>query len=596
MVSAAKRKDAVSSSVFGIAVTAVNNIATAGSLSDFGLHCIRECAADTVVVFVHGILSSGETAWGSPSWPDLLADDQDLEKVGVYVVTYETGLRSRTYGIADVADYLREHLRLSKLLEKPKIVFVCHSMGGIVVRRFLVANQAELIAKQPSIGLFLVASPSLGSRDANMLSVLSFVLQHTQAAALRFSQANTSLDELHRDFRALLSSGKPSIEGRELTEDRPIAVKRWLGLWRQVVEPFAAGQYFYKRGFEPFKVPGSDHVSIVKPLYTGAIQHLMLKNFILGFIHPHNASLLAPVDEQETLKAYRAIAELHQGIARVMSKPVALGKLQHAIFETRQYIERRRRREPRDLEAERLLAKLWNDCGNALQKFDAGLASLCWIKGHGWADERLWTDPRFANLPVELDDMLQRLHEAMSRQADEMPTTVEESRKALVAMSKTLDDFDEAAPAMADVLKQPGLKTGPLHSITHRMTDKNTMEFLGLGRKVTVSDLVTLPADDRGTIEAFEEGMRELKRGFEAIIANGLRSQEDEDKLIEISSQMGTNLNFVLGIIENNFGVPLMDHYGAQRMIAEYAMQETQRRDAARKRAAMVGLDHSRLN
>jgi hypothetical protein len=547
-------------------------------------------------VFVHGILSSGETAWGSPSWPDLLAAERDLENVGVFVVTYQTGLRSRTYGIADVADYLREHLRLSKLLEKPRIVFVCHSMGGIVVRRFLVANQADLIAKQPSIGLFLVASPSLGSRDANMLSVLSFVLQHTQAAALRFSQANTSLDELHRDFRALLSSGRLSIEGRELIEDRPIAVKRWLGLWRQVVEPFAAAQYFYKPGFEPFKVPGSDHVSIVKPLYTGAIQHLMLKSFILEFIHPYNASLLEPVDEQETLKAYTAIAELHQGIARVVSKPEALGKLQHAIFETRQYTERRRRREPRDLEAERLLANLWIDCGNALQKFDAGLASLCWIKGHGWADERLWTDPRFANLPVELDDMLQRLHDAMSRQADEMPMTIEESRKALVAMSKALDDFDKAAPAMADVLKQPGLKTGRLHSVTHRMTDKNTIEFSGMGSKVTVNDLVNLPADDRRTIAAFEEGMRKLKSEFEVIIAKGRRSQQDDDELIAISSQMGTDLNFVLGIIENRFGVPLQDHYAAQRMIAEYAMQEAQKRDEARKRAAMAGLGHSRLN
>jgi pimeloyl-ACP methyl ester carboxylesterase len=233
-----------------------------------------------VIVFVHGILSSGESAWGQPSWPELLAAESEFDGIGIYVFTYQTSLRSRTYGIADVAEFLREHLRLNNLLAMRKIVFVCHSMGGIAVRRYLVANQRELIAKKLKIGLLLVASPSLGSRDANMLSLLSFALQHTQAAVLRFSQANTSLDELHRDFRTLLAGGELSVEGRELTEDRPIAIKRWFGLWRQVVEPFAASQYFTSPGCEPFRVPGSDHASIVKPLQNDAVQHLMLKRFI----------------------------------------------------------------------------------------------------------------------------------------------------------------------------------------------------------------------------------------------------------------------------------------------------------------------------
>jgi pimeloyl-ACP methyl ester carboxylesterase len=169
------------------------------TLRNFGLHSVRPGSADTVVVFVHGILSSGESAWGRPSWPELLAAEPELKNVGIFIFSYQTGLWSSTYGIADVADELREHLRLSNLLSMRKIVFVCHSMGGIAVRRFLVANQRVLIAKKPLIGLFLVASPSLGSRDANMLSLLSFALKHTQAAALRFSQANTSLDELDKE-------------------------------------------------------------------------------------------------------------------------------------------------------------------------------------------------------------------------------------------------------------------------------------------------------------------------------------------------------------------------------------------------------------
>jgi alpha-beta hydrolase superfamily lysophospholipase len=43
-----------------------------------------------------------------------------------------------------------------------QIIFVCHSMGGIVARRFLISDQAEIIDTRKRIGLFLVSSPSSG--------------------------------------------------------------------------------------------------------------------------------------------------------------------------------------------------------------------------------------------------------------------------------------------------------------------------------------------------------------------------------------------------------------------------------------------------
>jgi len=524
-------------------------------------------------VYVHGILSSGHDAWGQPSWPELLAAEPELDSVGIFVFTYQTGLGSHTYGIADVADYLQEHLRLSKLHSIRKIVFVCHSMGGLAVRRFLVANQRALIASKPIIGLFLVASPSLGSQDANKLSVLSFVLQHTQAAALRFSQANTSLDELHRDFHKLLSGGELQIEGRELLEDKAIPLKRWFGLWQQVVKPFSAAQYFHKPGCEPVRVPGSDHRSIVKPLHRRAFQHLMLKQFILEQIIPAANGALRPVEENETAKAFEVVAALQRDFNKVLSRPEALGKLQHALFETRQYTEGRRQGAPRDIAVEGRLAKLWDDAGYALQRFDPKLASLCWVKGHGWADERLWTDPRFAALPTGLNDMLERLYEAMRQQAEEMPAAVEEARKGLGAMHGTLDTFEEVRPAMAELLGQPPVVSGR-HAVTQRLSDAgNAVEFVGLGQtgKVTIEDLIYLPPDDRRTIAASNEGMRKLKAEFDTIIAKGRRSPKDEDELLAISAQMGTLLRLVLGVIETALGGPLQDHYAAQRGIAEYA-------------------------
>ncbi len=51
----------------------------AAQLDAFGLHCLRKPASDTCVIFVHGILSSGETAWGKPSWPELLKAEPGFE-------------------------------------------------------------------------------------------------------------------------------------------------------------------------------------------------------------------------------------------------------------------------------------------------------------------------------------------------------------------------------------------------------------------------------------------------------------------------------------------------------------------------------------
>jgi hypothetical protein len=186
---------------------------------------------------------------------------------------------SGTYSLGEVVDALREHFGLEDLWTRRRLVFVCHSMGGIVVRRFVVVNQAKLMEKKCAIGLFLVASPSLGSGDANVLGLLGLVLQHTQALALRFSQTNTWLNDLDRDFIDLKDSGRLIIAGKELVEDRAIVLKRWLGLRKQVVEPFSAGRYFG----QVLKVPGSDHISISKPQTRGAIQHRLLLKFIEEF-------------------------------------------------------------------------------------------------------------------------------------------------------------------------------------------------------------------------------------------------------------------------------------------------------------------------
>lgn len=238
---------------------------------------LRRPQGETSVVFVHGILSSGEACWRHKNgtyWPELLKDEKDLETLGIYVFTYRTDIFSGRYQLGDAVDSLKEHMNLDKLFDSKRIIFVCHSMGGIIVRQFLVSQAVDLILMDIEIGLFLVASPSLGSSYANLLLAFAKILNNSQAQALQSAQNNTWLNDLDKNFRNLKEAGKLKISGKELIEDNFIVFKKIIG--KQVVEPFSAGRYFG----ETYKVPHSDHSSISKPENKGAIQHRQLCKFI----------------------------------------------------------------------------------------------------------------------------------------------------------------------------------------------------------------------------------------------------------------------------------------------------------------------------
>jgi len=232
---------------------------------------------DISVVFVHGVLSDGNSCWTNENgsyWPKLLDSESNLGSLGIYAFTYHTGFFSGSYSLGDIVDALKEHMKLDGVFKSRRLIFVCHSMGGIVVRKFIVERAAELIQEQKEIGLFLVASPSLGSSYADWLSPLARTLGHSQADALRFVRNNVWLSDLDKEFKNLKESGRLKITGKELVEDKFIFLDKLIG--RQVVERFAGAVYFG----ESFKVPGSDHFSIAKPADKAAVQHRLLFDFI----------------------------------------------------------------------------------------------------------------------------------------------------------------------------------------------------------------------------------------------------------------------------------------------------------------------------
>ena len=230
------------------------------------------------VVFIHGILSDNEKCWlhkNGTHWPSLFADHEALRDVGIYEFNYHTNFFSGSYSLGDVVDALKESLALDNVIAARRIIFVAHSMGGIVVRRYMVQRLGELVERGTEIGLFLIASPSLGSPYATWLAPIARFMGHAQGAALAFCEGNSWLNDLNSDFRNLLARRKLVIHGKELVEDNFVILKR-LRFFKQVVPPFSGALYFG----ESIKIPASDHFSIAKPEGPSSFQHRLLCQFI----------------------------------------------------------------------------------------------------------------------------------------------------------------------------------------------------------------------------------------------------------------------------------------------------------------------------
>lgn len=242
---------------------------------------LRKPKGGTTVVFIHGIFSSGDRCWLNDNgtyWPKLLANEEKYSEIGIYIYTYKTGISSGSYNLNDVVDDLKERLeRLDAVFESEEVVFICHSMGGIIARKFILERFFYFPKSLRKLGLFLLASPSLGSQYANQLNLFAKLLGNTQAEALKLSQNNTWLNDLDKAFINLYQSDKVNIVGKELVEDVFFSFKGFF--FPSVVQPLSGAKYFS----EPYKVPNSNHLTIPTPANKNAVQHLLLCKFLEDF-------------------------------------------------------------------------------------------------------------------------------------------------------------------------------------------------------------------------------------------------------------------------------------------------------------------------
>ena len=262
----------------GALATGCNSVPVTPSLASNNLWFCK-APSDVVFVFVHGIRSNSYSAWirdekdpKSAFWPAILAKDEMLGQHSIFLAGYRAELDSQSYGIRQIATDLRIALQDKGVLERKNIIFVAHSLGGVVVRHMLYHQREYFIDK--NIGLVLYASPSLGSDVSKgwMGRLLGSSLMKQLAVN------SPELYELDQNFRDLVlrswtkQPGGLSMRGMERVEDLAT-------FGASIVKPESASQYF-----GPMQsVGGTDHQTIVKPPNADHPTHMALRAFFREF-------------------------------------------------------------------------------------------------------------------------------------------------------------------------------------------------------------------------------------------------------------------------------------------------------------------------
>jgi protein SERAC1 len=167
------------------------------------------------VIFVHGLTGNPVTTWTSVGatepegdyWPNWLATD--LPYVNFYTLGYPASLFAQ-WAKKEMTLYERAKHSLELLagyeLGKSPLIFVCHSLGGLLVKQLLrtareSSEEAWHRIADSCVAVLFLATPHSGSSLANLLYAFSgcFSSHHVE----KLKTDTSDLDELNESFRVL---------------------------------------------------------------------------------------------------------------------------------------------------------------------------------------------------------------------------------------------------------------------------------------------------------------------------------------------------------------------------------------------------------
>jgi hypothetical protein len=153
---------------------------------------------DQAFVFVHGIYGDAYSTWQNKKGErffDFMKSDEVYKNSDFYVYGFPSEIFAPSFTIDDVVKNMRNRLLHDKVLEHKTIIFVAHSMGGLIVQRYLLAYRED--AKKVPL-IFLYSTPSEGSQLANVGKLFS---PNEGLKTMLNGDSNAYLENLENEWR-----------------------------------------------------------------------------------------------------------------------------------------------------------------------------------------------------------------------------------------------------------------------------------------------------------------------------------------------------------------------------------------------------------
>ncbi len=185
--------------IFGILIGIWIAVNTSCSAQE-GKPYIRELDPNSpVIIFLHGVLGDSKSTWlkGKAYWPDLLKQDNAFSGASVYVHEYKTELfgQSRSdLSINELADELKARLDGDGVMQHRQLIFITHSMGGLVVRA-LMLKFSDVVNKVRFI--FFLSTPTTGAAIGYWASLVS---SNPQFREVKIMVSTDYLANMQRDW------------------------------------------------------------------------------------------------------------------------------------------------------------------------------------------------------------------------------------------------------------------------------------------------------------------------------------------------------------------------------------------------------------
>jgi hypothetical protein len=265
---------------------------------------------DTHVVFVHGLSGDVRRTWTSNVsksevlWPTWLAED--VPRLGVWLVGYpaaKTNWAGHALPLSDRADNVLSRLLVEPRLGRGNVIFVAHSLGGLVVEQLVRNAQRDSGSTRAAEDLLsrvrrvaFLGTPHRGSMLANVATALSPFLRPS-AATRDLPFDGPQLRDLNFWYRKF--SKESGIDNLMLVEGRPekvlgFSLPKWLGT---VVWASSADAGLPEL---PLTVDES-HTTICKPASRESDVYVQLREFIgRPFAVPPRATRAVEAVERNT--------------------------------------------------------------------------------------------------------------------------------------------------------------------------------------------------------------------------------------------------------------------------------------------------------